>query len=45
MRRYTRSSPVLARTLSARVEGFERTLPVHYQDPAVHTRVSLPGIH
>jgi len=45
MRRYTRSSPVLARTLSARVEDFERTLPVYYQDPTVHTRIILPGIH
>lgn len=45
MRRYTRSSPVLARTLSARVEGFERTLPVYYQGPPVHTRAFLPGIH
>jgi len=25
MRRYMKSSPVLARTLSSRVEGFERT--------------------
>lgn len=31
MRRHMKSSLVLARTLSARVEGFERTLPAHYQ--------------
>jgi hypothetical protein len=45
MRRHMQSSLVLARTLSARVEGFERTLPAHYQVFTTSSKISLPGIH
>jgi hypothetical protein len=43
MRGYTRSFLVLARTLSARVEGFERTLPASYQVLTVQN--VFPGSH
>ena len=45
MRRYMKSSLVLARTLSARVEGFERTLPAHHQVFTAYSEASLPGVH
>jgi hypothetical protein len=45
MRRHMQSSLVLARTLSARVEGFERTLSAPYQVFTQANPTSLPGIH
>jgi hypothetical protein len=45
MRRQRQSSLVLARTLSAHVEGLERTLPAHYQVFTASSKTLLPGIH
>lgn len=46
MRRHLKSSLVLARTLSARVEGLERTLPVYYyQGFTAYSETFLPGTH